>query len=128
MSSEKLPTMVPTPTLTESASSSAISASEKPDNCWRLSAHAHSAIGARAIRSPTPRIQPSTTGNSSAAPSSNPASTAKPSIRLVPNQNSNAADSEGDAGQGALPDQPALLRLLPGKRLRRDQQRQPQAP
>ena len=49
----KLPTIVPTPTLTASASSSAISASDRPDSCWRLSAQAHSATGRREACSPS---------------------------------------------------------------------------
>jgi len=47
---EKLSTMVPTPTLTASASSSAISANERPESCWRLSAQNQVLSGPRAWR------------------------------------------------------------------------------
>ena len=41
--------MVPTPTLTASASNSAISASDNPESCWRLSAQNQTASARRAL-------------------------------------------------------------------------------
>ena len=49
--------MVPTPTLTASASNSAISASDNPESCWRLSAQNQTASGRRALRWPSDSTQ-----------------------------------------------------------------------
>src|SRR3954467_6762027 len=87
----KLSTMVLTPTLTANASSSAIRASDNPDNCCRLSAQNHAASGRRALRWPSESAKPSTTGRPSAAPSSNAASTANPEISESPNHKNAAA-------------------------------------
>ena len=45
----KVSTMVPTPTLTASASSSAINASDNPEICWRLSAQNQTASARCAV-------------------------------------------------------------------------------
>ena len=117
--------MVPTPTLTASASNSAISASDNPESCWRLSAQNQTASGRRALRWPSASTSSRIAGRTSAAPSSNAASTANPDTSELPNHSRHAAAGEHGERQRALQYQPAVLRLLPGVGLRRRQHRKP---
>jgi hypothetical protein len=87
----KVSTMVPTPTLTASASNSAIKASDNPDNCWRLSAQNHAASAPSALRWPSDSRRSRIEGRISAAPSSKAASTANPEISESPYHRMKAA-------------------------------------
>ena len=78
--------MVPTPTLTASASNSAISASDKPDSCWRLSAQNQTDSGASPLACPNDSTISRIIGRINAAPSISAASTANPAISELPNQ------------------------------------------
>ena len=118
--------MVETPTLTASASSSAISASDSPDSCWRLSAQNQTLTGAPRIALAERQREFQNIGRISAAPSISAASTAKPEIRESPNQSKPAGGGERGERHRALVGQPAPLRLLPRIGLGGGEQRQPQ--
>ena len=76
--------MVPTPALAASASSSAISASDRPGSCWRVSAQNH--WGTTPVDSLPPSVSnsDSSKGRISAAPNSMAPSAAKPATSPVP--------------------------------------------
>ena len=82
----KLPTMLDTPTFTASASSSAISASDRPESCCRASAKNHCESGPRAAFSPNRNSAAIAEGSSKAAPSSSAPSTANAASNESPSQ------------------------------------------
>jgi hypothetical protein len=76
--------MVDTPTFAAIASKSAISASDRPGTCWRVSAQNHCATGARARPSASRRASASRGGRASAPPISRAASIPNPAISPCP--------------------------------------------
>ena len=83
--------MVATPTLTASASSSAISASDKPESCCRPSAQNQTLSAPCEARSPKCSKVSRIVGRINAAPSKSAASTAKPATSELPNHSNHTA-------------------------------------
>ena len=86
--------MVATPTLTASASNSAISASDSPESCWRLSAQNQEASAPDALRSPSDRKSSRIAGRINAAPNNKAASTPNPAISELPAHSSQPATAK----------------------------------
>src|SRR5208283_4097928 len=116
--------MPPTPTLVARASSRAVKASESPGSCCRLSAQNHCASGALAQVSSRRNAPASRIGNSSAAPSSRLAITAKPELKALAPDIRRQRRGEGKERETRPAPHEALLRVPPREGLSGGQNRQ----
>ena len=83
--------MVETPILAAIASNSAMSASDKPGSCWRVSAQNHCANAPRASRAAAASTAPKSKGSASAAPTRPAPKVPKPATSPSPQSASAAA-------------------------------------
>ena len=118
--------MVPTPTLTASASSSAISASDSPDSCWRLSAQNQTPSGRRAHALAERQHEFQKHRQDQRRAEQQRREHGKARNQGIAEPQKAAGGGEHRERQRALVGQPAPLRLLPGVGLGGGEQRQAQ--
>ena len=120
----KVSTMVPTPTLTASASNSAIRASDNPDSCWRLSAQNQTPSALPRIALAERQHDFEQRGQDQRGAEQHRREHRKACDQRIAEPQEAAGDREYGERQRALEHQPAVLRLLPGIGLRGGQHRQ----